>query len=266
MWRSGVVLVLKRLGDSGRWVVGLPTPQLVLAALVLGWVVGMGAGAVALSRGRIIEVPPPLLVATALPTPTPTLVPTPTAVPTPRPEDPAVLEAIARSAFPPPPAPRGVSAYAGGPVARISAPRVHLDHQIERVEVVGGEMQAPIDGNYTVGWYPQFDRPGSGQNVVFSAHETWGHMQGPFFFLSSTRPGDDMFIDMADGRRFRYEVISNIRYQVDIMPMQHILWPPDRGPSEERITLITCGGRIVYGADGFGEYLDRDVVVARRVA
>ena len=253
----------KRLSELGQWVMAVPTPRLVVAALVIGWVAGMGVGAIALS-GRSIPVPlRPLLVATAAPTATPTA--TPTAVPTPRPEDPALLEAIARPTFPPPPAPRGVSAYAGGPVARISAPRVHLDHPIERVEVVGGEMQAPIDGNYTVGWYPQFERPGSAQNVVFSAHETWGHMQAPFFFLSFARLGDEIFIDMADGARLRYEVMSNIRYQVDYMPMQHILWPADRGATEERITLITCGGRIVYGADGFGEYLDRDVVVARRV-
>ena len=48
------------------------------------------------------------------------------------------------------------------------------------------------------------------------------------------------------------------------IPMADILWPAERG-SEEWITLITCGGRIVYDATGYGEYLDRDVVVARRV-
>ena len=252
--------MLTRLGDTGRWVMALPTSQLVVSALILGWVGGMGAGALALSIGRSVEVSPPQVVATAPPTATPT------PVPTPRAEDPALLDAIARPAFPPPPAPRGLSAYAGGPVVRITAPRVRLDHPIERVQVVGGEMQAPADGNYTVGWYPQFDLPGAAQNAVFSAHETWGHMQAPFYFLRFSRVDDDITVELEGGEQYRYRVISNTRYEVDRIPMQEIIWPSDRRPTEERITLITCGGRIVYGPDGFGEYLDRDVVVATRVA
>jgi hypothetical protein len=47
--------------------------------------------------------------------------------------------------------------------------------------------------------------------------------------------------------------------------MNEIVWPVNK--DGEWITLITCGGRIVYDqVTGFGEYLDRDVVVARRLS
>jgi hypothetical protein len=55
------------------------------------------------------------------------------------------------------------------------------------------------------------------------------------------------------------------RYDLNSLPMGEIINPKNRPFGESWITLITCGGRIVYDASGFGEYLDRDVVVARMV-
>ena len=42
---------------------------------------------------------------------------------------------------------------------------------------------------------------------------------------------------------------------------------PSQPEGEEWITLITCGGRFQQTHDnGLGEYLDRDVVIAKRIA
>ena len=102
-------------------------------------------------------------------------------------------------------------------------------------------------------------------NAVITAHETWNHMQGPFYGLHKAALADEIEVKMADGKSVLYKVISNKRYQVAGIPMGDIIWPSIRPRNEEWLTLITCGGRIVYGGNGFGEYLDRDVVVARRV-
>ena len=48
--------------------------------------------------------------------------------------------------------------------------------------------------------------------------------------------------------------------------MGDVIWPSTRPADEQWITLITCGGQIVYHADGFGDYVDRDVVVLKRVS
>jgi Sortase domain len=165
--------------------------------------------------------------------------------------------------FPPPPPAVRVSS---GPVRRFVIPRLEIDHAIEVLSMAPtGELPTPLDANYRVGWYTDFGQPGTGGNALLTAHETWNHLQAPFFNLHRAVPGDEIFIDMADGRRLAYAVTSNIRYDVRSMSMNEIIWPSTRG-STEWITLITCGGRIVYDETGFGEYLDRDVVVARRIS
>ena len=167
--------------------------------------------------------------------------------------------------FPAPPAnPKPEPAATRG-IARISAPRLGVNHYIEVVGIVNNEMQAPVDSQYAVGWFPEYGLPGAGGNVMMTAHETWDHMRGPFYGLSKAALGDDIEVKMADGRTLLYKVISNRRYPVDTIPMADIIWPKVRAQNEEWLTLLTCGGRIVYGPDGFGDYLDRDVVVARRV-
>jgi len=170
------------------------------------------------------------------------------------------------SNFPPPPARAAAPRANSAGIARVVAPGLLIDHYVEVVGIVNNEMQTPRDASYAIGWYDEYSRPGGGGNVVVSAHETWNRMRGPFFGLHRAAAGDEIAIEMADGRRYRYVVFSNVRYPIDDIPMYEIIWPSKRPPGEEWLTLLTCGGRIVYNARGFGEYLDRDVVIARRVA
>jgi sortase (surface protein transpeptidase) len=219
--------------------------QVIAGVVALLVIAGAGGGVYALASGgggsddRVQDVqvstptPPP-------PTPTSTLTPSPTPEPTPPPYD--------------------------GAIARLSMPRLGIDNYIEPVSVIGNVMQAPSDGVYAIGWYPDFSKPGWGQNSVFSAHETWNHNHGPFYALHLAVPGDQIIVTMDNGIQYTYEVMTNIRYEEDDMPMGEVIWPSDRPQGEEWITLITCGGRIVYADNsGYGEYLDRDVVQARRI-
>jgi hypothetical protein len=48
--------------------------------------------------------------------------------------------------------------------------------------------------------------------------------------------------------------------------MGEVIWPSDQPAAEEWITLITCGGTFVRTSEqGWGEYIHRDVVVARLI-
>ena len=170
----------------------------------------------------------------------------------------------AHAGFPPPPPKTTPNPPTASGVARMRAPRLGVDHHIEDVGIVDGAMETPADSQYGIGWYRPWDKPGVAGNAVFSAHETWNHMQGPFYGMHEARPGDEITLDLAGGGRIRYRVLTNVRYAVDTMPMPQVLWPTARPPGGQWITLITCGGRLVYDESGFGEYLDRDVVVAQR--
>ncbi len=168
--------------------------------------------------------------------------------------------------FPPPPAKTATVDRSASGVVRITSAALGLGGYIEDVGIKNGEMETPEDASYAIGWYVPYDRPGAPGNAVFSAHETWNHQQGPFYSLYLAKAGDEIALEMANGEKVRYRVLTNARYDVDSMPTADVIWPKNRPANAQWITLITCGGRIVYDHTGYGEYLDRDVVVAQRIS
>jgi len=197
-----------------------------------------GAAALALTAPSALaaEVAEPA-VATPAPTPEPTPEPTPA---------PPVL------------------APPGDAVARLVIPRLGVNNYIERRGVAGGFLESPYDGVYAVAWYHEYATPGRGGNSVFSAHETWNRSRGPFYLMHQAQAGDHITVQMASGAEYTYVVFSNKRHPADVN-MGPIIWP-EVPPGEEWATFMTCGGRFVatYG-NGLGEYLDRDVVIAKRI-
>lgn len=247
------------------------------------------AGVVVLSVGLMMAVAacgsesePEVVIELATPTPTPVVTASPTA--TPPPPFPWAAERIERGqlaaelsnptsgGFPPPPPLSDTPIVDGLPAMRMVAPGLEIDHYITPVAVVDGQMMSPEGehASYAIGWYPsddtwEFGVPGEAGNVVFSAHETWNKMQGPFFNLHRAHVGDDIYLVMADGERRHYQVHSVTRYSVETIPMSRVLWPRNRPEAEEWLTLYTCGGEILYDASGFGTYFDRDVLMAKWV-
>lgn len=158
-----------------------------------------------------------------------------------------------------------------GRVARMVAPSLGIDNPIEEIGLLpNNQLDTPHDGVNNVGWYYIYDKPGFGGNAVFAAHVNYNFKQGPFANLYKAKPGDRITIQMENGPAYVYEVFFFQRYDVNTIPMGDLIagvvGGQARPPGEEWITLITCGGRFVATQpNGLGEYLDRDVVVARRV-
>lgn len=179
---------------------------------------------------------------TSTPTPSPTNAPT--ATPTPLPFD--------------------------GQVARMTVLSLGIDHPIEEIGITNNQLDTPKDGVGKVGWYYIYDKPGWGGNAVFAAHVNYNFKQGPFANLYKAKEKDQVTIQMQDGPAYVYEVFYLKRYDVNNIPMGElidgVLDGVRRPDGEEWITLITCGGRFLQTQEnGLGEYLDRDVVVARRI-
>lgn len=214
---------------------------------IISFVAGLAllaAGFVTNSDGTTRAEPPPVEFE-ATPTPTPTLAPAGTEAPSPTPT--------------PPPF--------DGAVTRMRIPSLDVDAAIEPIGLLDtGYLDTPKDP-HNVGWYDIYDKPGFGGNAVFSAHvDWWPDILGPFYKLAQMQIGDTIDVVMEDGTVYTYEVIRYKRYPVDEIPMGDLIWPPNKPADVELITLITCGGRFVQtDPKGFGDYLDRDVVVAQRV-
>ncbi len=138
------------------------------------------------------------------------------------------------------------------------------------IVMANNQLDTPKDGVGKVGWYYIYEKPGWGGNALFAAHVNYNFKQGPFANLYKAKEKDQITIQMEGGPAYVYEVFYLKRYDVNTIPMgdliDGILDGVRRPEGEEWITLITCGGRFQQTQEnGLGEYLDRDVVVARRV-
>lgn len=150
-------------------------------------------------------------------------------------------------------------------MTQLRIPSLGVASAIEPIGLTPGNALDTPKNPHNTGWYWIYDRPGAGGNAVFSAHiDYYPNIRGPFHQLAKLGGGAHIVV-VVDGRELVYEVISNQRYSMYSMPVGEILWPA-LPQGEEWVTLITCGGRFVSSRPGGpGEYLDRDVVVARRI-
>jgi hypothetical protein len=191
--------------------------------------------------------PPATSTATSTPTHTPTATATPTATPTP---------------------------FAGA-VSRIKLPTLGVDSPIVALGVTPQNvMEAPTD-HITTAWYDPAKtgwdngtgRPGWGGNAVMSAHHSYNLRPGPFNDISKLATGDKVVVVMENGLEYTYEVFRIARYPEATFPSGELIWPAEKPANEEWLTLITCGGTLVVTnpQNGTGHFIDRDVVVAKRV-
>ena len=165
------------------------------------------------------------------------------------------------------PSPSATPAPYDGNVERLVLPTLSVNAAVESIGIVANNQLDVPKNPLNAGWYDVYDKPGFRGNSVFSAHvDYFPDIRGPFYNLFRLEPGDGVVVRMDNGQEYRYEVVRKARYTVDTIPMGDLIWPKDRATNDEWITMITCGGRFVKTqASGAGEYLDRDVVVARRV-
>lgn len=169
-----------------------------------------------------------------------------------------------------------------GSLARFKIPKFKVDSAVETIGFLGNtnQLDTPHDPLNT-GWYDLYSKPGFVGNALFSAHvDYWPNILGPFKKLAELDRNDEIVIVMENGLEYRYRVIFKERYDVSTMPMGELIdangkgrpgandaVAPARPEGAEWITMITCGGRFnKTDPRGFGEYLDRDVVIAERIS
>jgi len=170
------------------------------------------------------------------------------------------------------PEPTATPAPYNGPVVRFMIPEFGVDTPVEVLGVTPDNYLDTPANPLNTGWYGNglSDVPGWNGNAVFSAHYNqllggqWH--DGPFKRLKDMQEGDEIVVVMGDGTVYRYAVVRYQRYEEATFPTGDLLDGAGKPADEEWITLITCGGRTgVLDANGVGDFLDRDVVIARKV-
>ena len=144
-------------------------------------------------------------------------------------------------------------------IYRIQIPRIEVNASTIRLGLdADGNMLSPKEP-MVVAWYTFSANPGQRGNIVLAGHVDYINF-GPavFWRLRELRPGDDVILEVDEGKVFTYRVTSVSTYNADSAPIQEIVGPTD----SEVVTLITCTGAFNRAQL---EYADRLVVRAERV-
>lgn len=127
------------------------------------------------------------------------------------------------------------------PVA-LRAPRVEIEALVAPVGIAAGSaaaMEVPEDPG-RAGWYRHGPAPGDPEGVaVITAHVDSARTgPGAFFRLRELGPGDQVIVDLADGRVLTYQVQAREQMAKGALPTADLF----RRSGAPALALVTCGG------------------------
>lgn len=113
-----------------------------------------------------------------------------------------------------------------------------------------GQVEVPEQFD-TVGWYEPSPAPGAlGPAVVLGHLDSY---RGPavFYSLGQLTPGDEVFVDRADGSTVRFVVTHLERYRQDGFPTEKVYGDLDHAG----LRLVTCSGNYDRATDRYSHNL-----------
>jgi len=157
-------------------------------------------------------------------------------------------------------APQEAYALAPSEPTRLRIPKLDIDTTF--VPPLGllpnGEVAVP-DSDTEVGWYKHSPTPGALGPAVILGHIDSYTGPAVFFYLGQLEPGDDVFVDRADGSTAHFKVESLERPRQSEFPTERVYGNIDHAG----LRLITCSGIYVKGNQRYTHNL---VVYARLVS
>ena len=154
------------------------------------------------------------------------------------------------------------AADAGQVPVAIRIPDADVDAEIERQQIVDGQMLDPT-GPWVVSWYEATAQAGAIGNCVAAGHlDYWDVGEAVFHDLAKVDEGSLIDITGKGGTVFTYAVTSVRQVDIETLSLKELRGPDLVGHTDyPALTLITCGGTF----DG-EVYLSRDVVRAELVS
>lgn len=137
----------------------------------------------------------------------------------------------------------------------VRVPALGVRASLERLGLQADRTMEVPKNPARVGWYTGGPAPGARGPAVLAGHVTWSRRPAVFFRLGELRPGDEIQVKRADGRRARFEVTEVGRFPKEQFPTVSVYRKLDYAG----LRLVTCGG--TYDA-GRSRYSDNVVVYA----
>lgn len=129
-----------------------------------------------------------------------------------------------------------------------------------RILKVGIDKSGAVDAPasiHDVGWYSGSAKPGHAGVMFLDGHVSGPTQPGVFKKLGTLTPGDSVKIQRGDGSTHSYEVTSTRLVPEKDVNMDNLLKTSNQ--DEERLVMMTCGGRFDRQTDQFN---DRVIVQA----
>jgi LPXTG-site transpeptidase (sortase) family protein len=121
-----------------------------------------------------------------------------------------------------------------------------------------GTLQVPSTAQ-VAGWYTGSPRPGGIGSAIIVGHIDSQTGPGVFFRLPELRPGDQVYVQRADGTLVKFRVTAVQTYAKDHFPSQAVYG----ATPDSELRLITCGGAFDSATK---HYLSNIVVYATQVS
>lgn len=139
---------------------------------------------------------------------------------------------------------------------RLRIPAIDVDTGLQTLGLEGdGSIEVPSDP-MSAGWWAEGARPGQvGPAVILGHVDAKTRKRAVFYRLGDLRPGDDVFVDRADGTTARFQITRRSTYEKAEFPSDLVYYPT----LESELRLVTCGGPIDPTT---GHYRDNLVVFA----
>lgn len=128
---------------------------------------------------------------------------------------------------------------AGREPVRLTVPAVGLEVDLDAVGVsADGQMEIPDDGD-RAGWYRHGPAPDDdGGSVVVAAHIDTKQGPGAFRALTGVSEGDQVLVELADGRSVAYRIVGGEQVAKRDLPVDALF----RRDGDPVLRLVTCSG------------------------
>lgn len=135
----------------------------------------------------------------------------------------------------------------------LKIPQLGILARIIRMGITSkNQIQSPLN-LFDVGWYENSALPGEPGVTVLDGHVRGPTKDGIFANLKDLKAGDDIQIELGNGKTVNYKVVKLKYYDFEHVDMAEVLVPVQAGKSG--LNLITCAGKFVKSRDSYDQRL-----------
>lgn len=142
----------------------------------------------------------------------------------------------------------------------VRIPSIAVDNVVTQTSVDAATgVLVPPERADVLGWFADGVAPGDAGPAVIAGHVDSKTGPGVFFRLGDLKPGDEVFVDRADGSAVKFLVDRTYSVDKAAFPTDLVYGPT---PASE-LRLVTCGGTFDQTASSYRDNVIVEAVLAR---